>query len=594
MRMRWLGLALSGLVVSSLTTLVGCGSDCGDGTYDNGDGRCVPTAVSCGEGTVVANSQCVPSVSGCGQGTRLEGNVCIPDAAAATCGTGTTYDTATGVCIGNAGITCGAGTTLVNNVCTAPTGGGGATCGAGTVLQGDECVPDGSGCGDGTALVDGVCRPGAYIQVVHNIPDSAAASVDVYVNGELFADNVAYQTASAFTGVLSDGTLDIAITDGAAADASSPLLSGTVTVALGEQVALIASGDGAGNFQLFRVAARRVGNPDEFDVAFVNGSADVGDVRFFQGFYDLLSSGSNADGIALGYGDSTDTPLQLAGVSFAFDALVGNARTLLGTFQTTGTGLPAVTTRSTTQGHALVVIVSGLGGDVGLYGIRPSGGAFIALDHGAHAQFVNLDTGAARRDFYINNALQVGRLPLNAATYYFPLVSGAQNTFSIYVEGSPRPAGVNPPQGASPVQTGTQTFNPDGNYFIAIQPNAFVSATFEGRRSTVGPGIDVAAFNAQSVTVDIDAFVSSTTPVAADLASNTSTPSYTNIAAGNTFFTVSNGDGTGDAAFNNNLSTVNPRSAVVVPTGTRNGLDERLLIVLSDGEVRTVSPELIP
>lgn len=41
----------------------------------------------------------------------------------------------------------------------------------------------------------------ASLQVVHNCADAAASTVDVYVNGDLFLDDLDFRTASAFVDV---------------------------------------------------------------------------------------------------------------------------------------------------------------------------------------------------------------------------------------------------------------------------------------------------------------------------------------------------------------------------------------------------------
>src|SRR5678815_2327964 len=91
------------LLAMVVGSFAGCGDDfhqreCGPGTHDQ-DGVCVPDGTTnCGPGTIEMNGQCVP-----------DPNV--------VCDDGTVFDPATGT-----------------------------------------CVPDDSVCGDGTVLIDGVCR----------------------------------------------------------------------------------------------------------------------------------------------------------------------------------------------------------------------------------------------------------------------------------------------------------------------------------------------------------------------------------------------------------------------------------------------------
>ena len=82
----------------------------------------------------------------------------------------------------------------------------------------------------------------ARLQVIHNAPDPAVDTVDVYVNDALFLDNVAFREASAFTDVPAGVALKVDITDNEAADNSAPAFTGTYTLDASSTVQLIASG----------------------------------------------------------------------------------------------------------------------------------------------------------------------------------------------------------------------------------------------------------------------------------------------------------------------------------------------------------------
>lgn len=91
------------LIVTIALSLYGCGDNspsCGEGTVLNEDGFCVPTA-TCGPGTVAnENGECVP-----------DGSV--------VCSDGTMFDTATGTCVPSDEV-CGDGTVLIDGVCRDP------------------------------------------------------------------------------------------------------------------------------------------------------------------------------------------------------------------------------------------------------------------------------------------------------------------------------------------------------------------------------------------------------------------------------------------------------------------------------------------
>ena len=53
--------------------------------------------------------------------------------------------------------------------------------------------------------------PTAQLQIIHNAPDPAVDTVDIYVNGEAFLSGVAFRQATAFTEVPAATDLDIQI-----------------------------------------------------------------------------------------------------------------------------------------------------------------------------------------------------------------------------------------------------------------------------------------------------------------------------------------------------------------------------------------------
>ena len=68
-------------------------------------------------------------------------------------------------------------------------------------------LPDGT-----TVLLDAVTEDGmANVQIIHNSPDPAAASVDIFVNGELTLPGVEFRTATPFLELPGDTPLDIVV-----------------------------------------------------------------------------------------------------------------------------------------------------------------------------------------------------------------------------------------------------------------------------------------------------------------------------------------------------------------------------------------------
>ena len=99
----------------------------------------------------------------------------------------------------------------------------------------------------------------ARLQVIHNSPDPAADTVDVYVNDVLYLDDVAFREASAFADVPAGVALKVDITANDAADNAAPVFTGTYTLDASSTVQLIATGVVGTGF---------AANPDGVDTAF--------------------------------------------------------------------------------------------------------------------------------------------------------------------------------------------------------------------------------------------------------------------------------------------------------------------------------------
>jgi hypothetical protein len=115
------------------------------------------------------------------------------------------------------------------------------------------------------ALADGTVVPfsatsQARLQVIHNAADPAAASVDIYVNGNLELDNFAFRTATPYIDVPAGVLLNIGVAPGNSMSVNDTLKSFMVTLAHGG--AYIAVANGVLNPSNFAV------NPDAASTAF--------------------------------------------------------------------------------------------------------------------------------------------------------------------------------------------------------------------------------------------------------------------------------------------------------------------------------------
>jgi len=129
----------------------------------------------------------------------------------------------------------------------------------------------------------------AQLQVIHNAADPAAASVDVYVNGNLALDNFAFRTATSFLDLPAGVPLNIGVAGGNSTSVADTLKNFTVTLADGGKYIALANGvlnpsNFAPNpdanstaFNLFIVANAQIAstNPANFEFVAVHGSTDA-------------------------------------------------------------------------------------------------------------------------------------------------------------------------------------------------------------------------------------------------------------------------------------------------------------------------------
>jgi len=222
----------------------------------------------------------------------------------------------------------------------------------------------------------------ARLQIIHNSADAAAATVDIYVNGGLFKEDVAFRTATAFEDVPSGVSLTIDITPPNTSLASS-VFNTSVTLTTGETYVVVANGivspsgySPATPFNLFVYALGREtsGSASETDVMVFHGATDAPTV-------DVVERGVGAGLIIddMAYGDFTGY-LDLPTADYEVEVRDETGATTVACYSAPLASLNA-------GGAALVVVASGFldpsansnGEAFGLYAALPSGGSLLAL-----------------------------------------------------------------------------------------------------------------------------------------------------------------------------------------------------------------------
>jgi len=124
--------------------------------------------------------------------------------------------------------------------------------------------------------------PAANLQIIHNSPYPAAATVDVYVNDAKFLDNLSYKQSTAFLSVPDSANLKIDIVSGAAANNTAPIFTQTVNLAANSNTIAAAVGDpgqstGSTKFGLaINPAARQTPvNPANAEFTVLHGTPDA-------------------------------------------------------------------------------------------------------------------------------------------------------------------------------------------------------------------------------------------------------------------------------------------------------------------------------
>ncbi len=274
----------------------------------------------------------------------------------------------------------------------------------------------------------------ARLQIIHNSADAAAATVDVYVNGNLFLEDVAFRTATAFTDVPSGVPLTIDLTP-PNTSLSSSVFNKTVTLADGETYVAIANGIVSGSgytpaspFDIYVYALGREtsNNINETAVLVFHGATDAPTV-------DVVERGVGAGLIIddLSYNEFT-TYLDLPTADFTLDVRTENTLATVASYSA-----PLATLNA--GGAALVVVASGFlnpannsnGPAFGLYAALPTGGALLELpsvaatNGAARVQVIHnsADAAAAEVDVYINGTLVFDDFAFRTASAFTDLPS---------------------------------------------------------------------------------------------------------------------------------------------------------------------------
>lgn len=274
----------------------------------------------------------------------------------------------------------------------------------------------------------------AQLQVIHNAADPAAASVDVYVNGNLALDNFAFRTATSFLDLPAGVPLNIGVAGGNSTSVADTLKNFTVTLADGGRYIALANGvlnpsNFAPNpdanstaFNLFIVENAQTASTDSanFEFVVVHGCTDAPTVDVkARGVATLVNDAS--------YGAITPY-ISVPAAAYVLDVTPAAGSPILLSYLADATDV---------AGATAVVFASGFltpgfnqsGPAFGLFGAVADGSVFeLPLVNQARLQVIHnaADPAAASVDVYANGGLLLDDFGFRQASSYIDVPAGVE------------------------------------------------------------------------------------------------------------------------------------------------------------------------
>jgi hypothetical protein len=271
----------------------------------------------------------------------------------------------------------------------------------------------------------------AEVQFVHNSPDPAAASVDVYINGELAADNFNFRTASAYTSQRTNFPNRIAIAAPNSSSAANPLLTfEDVVFETGKRYVVSVNGvvnpsafagvPAAANIQTIVIEPAQIAAPaGQFALAVVHGSPDAPEV-------DVVVDGTPQPLIQdLQFGEATEF-LNVPSAAYQLNITPGNDNlTIVKRYRAPLNGLPVTAATVFASGFLNPANVTGTTNAFGLWAAAPGGGPLIQLPE-VRDVFVQIvhnapDTTLRQVDVFVNGNLTFNNFAFRTATGFLTL-----------------------------------------------------------------------------------------------------------------------------------------------------------------------------
>ncbi len=221
----------------------------------------------------------------------------------------------------------------------------------------------------------------ARVQAIHNCADAAAATVDVYINGDLAIDNFAFRTATEFLDLPANAQLNIGIAPGNSMSVTDTIYNLAATLDSAETYVIVANGivspmgynpSPAFRLSVFGGARETANTGTNTDVLVVHGSTDAPTV-------DVQAAGNTlVNDIA--FGEYANAYLELPTNNYVLDIADQTGMNKVASYSA---NLPSLNL----GGAAITVLASGFlnpannsnGPAFGLYAATAAGGNLVML-----------------------------------------------------------------------------------------------------------------------------------------------------------------------------------------------------------------------
>lgn len=372
----------------------------------------------------------------------------------------------------------------------------------------------------------------AYLQVIHNAADPAAATVDVYVNGNLALDDFAFRDATPFLELPAGVDIDVTIAPPTSASVADGIATFTYNLAANTNYIAVANGvlspdDFASNpsgestaFNIYIIAdvPRAASANDKVNLNAFHGSTDAPAV-------DIAARADTPIVLVPGAPYGASASLEVDPADYTIDIYAAGTTTVAAAFDAALSGAGGASVTVLASGF-LSVADNQFGPQFGLLAVFEDGTTAMLPSKTAQIQVVHnaADPAAEVVDIYVNGELAIDDFEFRAATPFIELPAYLPHAISVAPPTSASvddalvtiPAalgeGINYQAVANGVLDPTAfAANPDGvstGFQLLVLPDARTEANVSGEvdfrvlhGATDAPAVDVRLTNGGAVLV---------------------------------------------------------------------------------------------